>query len=145
MQAELWRLQAKGQMFQLSQTQAAHHIFCWQAVTGKLPQLHKQVEGISTFLAVNDSKQHQSALVIIHIQDLYNAESNSTHIEINLKRNSALRTVHATRDLFQRHTYDLLAMLLDSQSRPSYSPSPDVAQVLWMYLQETVTQILRHS
>jgi hypothetical protein len=25
-------------------------------------------------------------------------------------------------------------MLLDSQSRPSYNPSPDVAQVLWMYL-----------
>lgn len=28
----------------------------------------------------------------------------------------------------------LLAMLLESQSRPSYSPSPEVAQVLWMYL-----------
>ncbi len=25
-------------------------------------------------------------------------------------------------------------MLLDSQSRPSYKPSPEVAQVLWMYL-----------
>ena len=29
----------------------------------------------------------------------------------------------------------LLAMLLDSQSRPSYRPSPEVAHVLWMYLQ----------
>ena len=29
----------------------------------------------------------------------------------------------------------LLAMLLDNQSRPSYRPSPEVAQVLWMYLQ----------
>lgn len=29
----------------------------------------------------------------------------------------------------------LLAMLLESQSSPSYNPSPDVAQVLWMYLQ----------
>ena len=28
----------------------------------------------------------------------------------------------------------MLAMLLDSQSRPSYKPSPEVAQVLWMYL-----------
>ncbi len=28
----------------------------------------------------------------------------------------------------------MLAMLLLSQSRPSYRPSPDVAQVLWMYL-----------
>jgi len=27
----------------------------------------------------------------------------------------------------------LLAMLLESQSSPSYSPSPEVAQVLWMY------------
>jgi len=26
-------------------------------------------------------------------------------------------------------------MLLDSQSKPSYRPSPDVAHVLWMYLQ----------
>ena len=25
-------------------------------------------------------------------------------------------------------------MLLESQSKPSYSPSPDVAQVLWIYL-----------
>jgi hypothetical protein len=32
-----------------------------------------------------------------------------------------------------KHT--LLAMLLDSQSSPSYNPSPVVAQVLWMYLQ----------
>jgi len=30
--------------------------------------------------------------------------------------------------------YFLLAMLLESQSRPSYSPSPEVAQVDWMYL-----------
>lgn len=30
--------------------------------------------------------------------------------------------------------YFLLAMLLESQSRPSYRPSPDVAQVDWMYL-----------
>lgn len=28
----------------------------------------------------------------------------------------------------------LFAMLLESQSNPSYKPSPDVAQVLWMYL-----------
>jgi hypothetical protein len=28
----------------------------------------------------------------------------------------------------------LFAMLLDSQSKPSYRPSPDVAHVLWMYL-----------
>lgn len=33
---------------------------------------------------------------------------------------------------FFRHTLE--EMLLDSQSRPSYRPSPDVAQVLWMYL-----------
>lgn len=31
--------------------------------------------------------------------------------------------------------YALLLMFCDSQSRPSYRPSPDVAQVLWMYLQ----------
>ncbi|ONK61701.1 uncharacterized protein A4U43_C08F32670 [Asparagus officinalis] len=31
----------------------------------------------------------------------------------------------------------LLAMLFDSQSNPSYSPSPDVAHVLWMYLSES--------
>lgn len=30
--------------------------------------------------------------------------------------------------------YALLAMLLESQSRPSYRPSPEVAHVLWMYL-----------
>lgn len=29
----------------------------------------------------------------------------------------------------------LLAMFCDSQSRPSYRPSPEVAHVLWMYLQ----------
>ena len=29
------------------------------------------------------------------------------------------------------------AMLLDNQSRPSYSPCPDVAQVLWIYLFNT--------
>lgn len=28
----------------------------------------------------------------------------------------------------------LLAMLLESQSRPSYNPSPEVAHVLWIYL-----------
>ena len=27
-------------------------------------------------------------------------------------------------------------MLLESQSRPSYKPSPEVAQVLWMYLKD---------
>ena len=27
-------------------------------------------------------------------------------------------------------------MLLDSQSRPSYRPSPEVAHVLWMYLSD---------
>lgn len=30
--------------------------------------------------------------------------------------------------------YLALAMLFESQSRPSYRPSPDVAHVLWMYL-----------
>jgi hypothetical protein len=29
-------------------------------------------------------------------------------------------------------------MLLESQSRPSYKPSPVVAQVLWIYLHVTV-------
>ena len=29
----------------------------------------------------------------------------------------------------------LLATLLDNQSSPSYRPSPEVAHVLWMYLQ----------
>ena len=41
-------------------------------------------------------------------------------------------------DIACRHktsvTHPLLAMLLDSQSRPSYRPSPDVAHVLWIYL-----------
>jgi hypothetical protein len=32
----------------------------------------------------------------------------------------------------------LFAMLLESQSRPSYKPSPVVAQVLWIYLQVTI-------
>lgn len=32
--------------------------------------------------------------------------------------------------------HPLLAMLLDSQSSPSYRPSPEVAHVLWMYLQQ---------
>ena len=32
----------------------------------------------------------------------------------------------------------LFAMLLESQSRPSYKPSPVVAQVLWIYLQVTM-------
>ena len=31
----------------------------------------------------------------------------------------------------------LFAMLEESQSRPSYSPSPEVAHVLWMYLHST--------
>ena len=34
--------------------------------------------------------------------------------------------------------YALLAMLLDNQSSPSYRPSPEVAHVLWMYLQITL-------
>ncbi len=38
--------------------------------------------------------------------------------------NASLRQVH----------HPLLAMLLESQSRPSYRPSPEVAHVLWMYL-----------
>ena len=41
-------------------------------------------------------------------------------------------------DIVCRHrtsaTHPLLAMLLDSQSKPSYRPSPDVAHVLWIYL-----------
>jgi hypothetical protein len=35
---------------------------------------------------------------------------------------------------FSCTAHPLLAMLLDSQSKPSYRPSPDVAHVLWMYL-----------
>jgi hypothetical protein len=42
--------------------------------------------------------------------------------------------------------------LLDSQSRPSYKPSPEVAHVLWIYLQEKhtnqcslVTDMCHHS
>lgn len=35
----------------------------------------------------------------------------------------------------------LLAMLLESQSNPSYRPSPLVAHVLWMYLQEATKKI----
>jgi len=31
----------------------------------------------------------------------------------------------------------LFAILFESQSSPSYSPSPEVAHVLWMYLQRT--------
>jgi hypothetical protein len=45
-----------------------------------------------------------------------------------------------------------LAMLLDSQSRPSYKPSPEVAHVLWIYLQakhtnqcSLVTDMCHHS
>lgn len=30
--------------------------------------------------------------------------------------------------------YTLLAMLFESQSSPSYRPSPEVAHVLWIYL-----------
>ena len=40
-------------------------------------------------------------------------------------------TLEYRRLVFQ-HT--LLAILLESQSRPSYSPSPEVAHVLWIYL-----------
>ena len=36
-------------------------------------------------------------------------------------------------------THPLLAMLLDSQSKPSYRPSPDVAHVLWIYLHNMET------
>ncbi len=42
-------------------------------------------------------------------------------------------------------THPLLAMLLESQSRPSYRPSPDVAHVLWMYLHETKAHISCHA
>ena len=41
-------------------------------------------------------------------------------------------------------THPLLAMLLDSQSKPSYRPSPDVAQVLWMYLQQKTGALRQH-
>lgn len=34
----------------------------------------------------------------------------------------------------------LLAMLLDSQSSPSYKPSPEVAQALCMYLNEIAAE-----
>lgn len=34
----------------------------------------------------------------------------------------------------------LLAMLLDNQSSPSYKPSPEVAQVLCMYLNEIAAE-----
>ena len=40
-------------------------------------------------------------------------------------------------------THPLLAMLLESQSRPSYRPSPDVAHVLWMYLNNTKSSQLK--
>ena len=40
--------------------------------------------------------------------------------------------------------HPLLAMLLDSQSKPSYRPSPDVAQVLWMYLQQDTGALRQH-
>ena len=43
-------------------------------------------------------------------------------------------SLHPLLTLTALTVYALLAMLLDSQSRPSYSPSPDVAHVLWMYL-----------
>ena len=36
------------------------------------------------------------------------------------------------------HIFTLFAMLFESQSSPSYSPSPEVAQVLWMYLQHPI-------
>lgn len=39
----------------------------------------------------------------------------------------------------------LLAMLLDSQSNPSYSPSPEVAHVLWMYLRENINNTSNSS
>ena len=37
---------------------------------------------------------------------------------------------------FSCAAHPLLAILLDSQSKPSYRPSPDVAHVLWMYLRQ---------
>ena len=48
----------------------------------------------------------------------------------------AIRDVKALPN-FMSYVYDstLFAILLESQSNPSYSPSPDVAHVLWMYLQ----------
>ena len=35
----------------------------------------------------------------------------------------------------------LSKMLLDSQSRPSYSPSPEAAEVHWMYLHKELSQL----
>ncbi len=56
--------------------------------------------------------------------------------------NSSACQVHSNKDaaaspegsLVQTLAQVLLAMLLDSQSRPSYRPSPEVAHVLWIYL-----------
>ena len=42
-----------------------------------------------------------------------------------------------------KHT--LFAMLFESQSNPSYKPSPEVAQVLWIYLQHQIDILIRES
>lgn len=41
----------------------------------------------------------------------------------------------------QQHALALLAILLESQSNPSYRPSPDVAQVLCIYLKQIISAL----
>ena len=53
-----------------------------------------------------------------------------------LSASSCCTAQHPRRGASEQHSCPaqaLLAMLLESQSSPSYSPSPLVAQVLWMY------------
>ena len=42
--------------------------------------------------------------------------------------------LHASETRAEAHHQDWPEILVDSQSSPSYSPSPELAHVLWMYL-----------